>query len=322
MEQGSVLKVLNQSERQDLTASISCFKRFRQLISKPDFKLSPAKDLWRRFYWRLRWKFLSHRPWILPLGSLRITITKSGAGALIYYQGVAEPETRDFILRFLKTGMVFLDIGAHLGEFTLYAATKVGLTGQVHAFEPHPEVCEILRQNVALNALQGVKVSQAAVSDIDGSVGLAIFADSSVSFIWSKKDQVTTPMRAIQVPSTTLDTYWKGNGKKVDLIKVDVEGAELLVLKGSQSLLCKESTEAPVILFEYLPSNMATFGYKPQDLFTFLHDHGYSICEYRSNKGLSVLTSPSVPTLTSRSHSFLNLVAVKDVKWLAKQLME
>lgn len=322
MEQGSVLKVLNQSERQNLTASISCLKKFRQLIAKPDFKLSPTKALWRRFYWRLRWKILSRRPWVLPLGSLRIIITKSGAGALIYYQGVAEPETRDFLFRFLKTGMVFLDIGAHLGEFALYAATKVGPTGQVHAFEPHPEVCEILRQNVALNALQGVKVSQAAVCDEDGSVQFAIPADPAGSLIWSKNAQVTTPIHTVQVPSITLDTYWKGSGKKVDLIKADVEGAELLVLKGSQSLLCKESTDAPVILFEYLPSNMTAFGYEPQDLFNFLHNYGYTICEYRSNKGLSVLTSPSVPALTSRSHLLLNLVAVKDVKWLTKQLVE
>ena len=322
MEQGSALKVSNQSERQNLTASISCLKKFRQLIAKPDFKLSPAKALWRRFYWRLRWKFLSHRPWILPLGSLRIAITKSGSGALIYYQGVSEPETRDFILRFLKTGMVFLDIGAHLGEYTLYAAAKVGLTGEVHAFEPHPEVCKILRQNVALNALQGVEVSQAAVCDVDGSVQFAISAEPSVSSIWSQRAQAATPIGTIEVPSVTLDTYWKGNGKKVDLIKVDVEGAELLVLKGSRSLLCKESTDAPVIHFEYLPSNMATFGYDPQDLLTFLHDYGYTICEYGSNKGLSVLTSASVPTLTSRSHLALNLVAVKDVKWLTKQLME
>ncbi len=322
MEQGSVLKVSNQRERQNLTANISCLKRFRQLIAKPDFKLSPTKALWRRFYWRLRWKLLSHRPWVLYLGSLRIAITKSGAGALIYYQGVAEPETRDFLLRFLKTGMVFLDIGAHLGEFALYAATKVGTTGEVHAFEPHPEICEILRQNVALNAFQGIKVSQAAVSDIDGSVEFAISEDPAASFIWSKKAQAATRIRTIEVPSITLDTYWKGNGKKIDLIKVDVEGAELLVLKGSRSLLCKESTDAPVIHFEYFPSNMTTFGYDPQDLFTFLHDYGYTICEYGSNKGLAVLTSPSVPTLTSRSHLALNLVAVKDVKWLTKQLME
>lgn len=322
MERGFVLKVSNQNERQNLTASISCFKRFRQLIAKPDFKLSPTKALWRRFYWRLRWKFLSRRPWILPLGSLRIIITKSGAGALIYYQGVSEPGTRNFLLRFLKTGMVFLDIGAHLGEFALYAAAKVGLTGEVHAFEPHPEVCEILRQNIALNALQGVKVSQAAVCDADGFVEFAIPADPAGSLIWSQKAQAATPIHTVQVPSITLDTYWKGNGKKVDLIKVDVEGAELLVLKGSQSLLCKEPTDAPVILFEYLPSNMTAFGYEPQDLFTFLHDYGYTICEHRLNKGLSVLTSPSVPILTSRSHLFLNLLAVKDVKWLTKQLME
>jgi FkbM family methyltransferase len=316
------LKVLNRSERQNLTASISCFKRFRQLIAKPDFKLSPTKALWRRFYWRLRWKFLSHRPWVLPLGSLRIATPKCGAGALIYYQGASEPETRDFILRFLKTEMVFLDIGAHLGEYVLHAAARVGATGEIHAFEPHPEICEILRQNIALNALQGVKVSQAAVCDIDGSVEFAIFAEPSVSSIWKQKAQATTPIHTIEVPSVTLDTYWEGNEKKVDLIKVDVEGSELLVLKGSQSLLCKESTDAPVIVFEYLPSNMTAFEYEPQDLFTFLHGYGYTICEYRSNKSLSVLTSPSIPALASRLHLALNLVAVKDVKWLARQLME
>lgn len=302
-----------------MKANISWLKK---LMARPDFKLSLTKALWRRFYWRLRWRFLSHRLWILPLGSLRIATPKCGAGALIYYQGASEPETRDFILRFLRTGMVFLDIGAHLGEYVLHAAARVGITGELHAFEPHPEICEILRQNIALNALQGVKVSQAAVCDTDGSVEFAIFAEPSVSSIWKQKTQATPPIRTIEVLSVKLDTYWEGNEKKVDLIKVDVEGSELLVLKGSRSLLCKESTDAPVIVFEYLPSNMVTFGYEPQDLFTFLHGHGYTICEYRSNKGLSVLTSPSIPTLTSRLHLALNLVAVKDVKWLARQLME
>ena len=107
-------------------------------LQRSDFREHPIRALSLRAAWKVRWA-VTREPWSLrlPTGQ-RILVLKSGAGALIYYQGFSEPETADFLLRFLGTGMCFLDVGAHIGEYSLLAAPIVGAAGSVHAFEPNP----------------------------------------------------------------------------------------------------------------------------------------------------------------------------------------
>ena len=286
-----------------------------RLLRCSDFHRNPARALWRRFIWRLRWQ-VSTEPWLLPLGEdLKIAVPKCGGGALIYYQGFSEPETADFILRFIKPGMVFLDIGAHVGEYTLLGAQAVGPEGEVHAFEPNPDIFWLLSDNVHRNNLSNVVLNKCAVCNLDGEREFEVYTESSVSSLRSLRKEPRhlrkqAISKVISVPSVRLDTYWAGYEKKIHLVKVDVEGAELLVFLGAERLLSLLGEEAPVWVFEYAPPNYARFGYRHDDLLGLLKQHSYDIWHYGGAGQLIPFDPDSIPPGT------INLIAAKDRIWL------
>ena len=255
------------------------YKRIKWFLSRPDVRQNPLKASWKRLVWRLRW-LVTTQPFIFPLGDkLKITIPKSGSGASIYYFGFSEPETADYVMSFLQTGMVMLDIGAHIGEYTLLAAQKVGSTGQVHAFEPQSHIFPILSRNVEINELSNVKLNRSAVCDRIGELEFEIDHKPSMS---SLRKYTTTNNNAniVRVPSTSLDEYWSSHGEKIDLIKVDVEGAEKFVFQGAKSLLSLPSDQAPTWIFEYAPNSYANFEYHPSEILDLLKQYGYRIWQY------------------------------------------
>ena len=224
------------------------------------------------------------KPWILKLrDNIRIAVPKGGAGALIFYQGLSEPETINFILRFLKPGMVFWDIGAHIGEFSLLAARAVGEKGEVHAFEPNPENFDLLSFNVQMNRLKNKNIlNPLIVFDTDDELYFEIFQEPSISCV--RADSLVpaaTPTKRIRVPSVRLDDYYFKQGRRVDLIKIDTEGSELSVLRGMRQLLSLSPKEAPVLVFECLPVNYNRFGYNASDLLSFLRGFHYTIQRYQ-----------------------------------------
>jgi FkbM family methyltransferase len=213
--------------------------------------------------------------------NLTVSIPKSGSGALIYYQGYSESEVAEFVKNFLKKGMVFYDIGAHIGEYTLLAAYLVGPTGEVHAFEPNSEIFQLLARNVKMNKFSNVKLNNYIVCDQDGEGELEIYRDPSLS---SLKIEGKPPrlcrrelQKIIKVPSVCLDSYWAKSRRKIDLVKVDVEGAEFLVFKGARKIMELPKDEAPVWIFEYRRENYARFGCSCGDILDFFKMHGYEI---------------------------------------------
>ena len=113
----------------------------RRVLQSPDFRRSPVRGLLKRVAWRLRWR-VSSTPWVVDsIDGFRIAVPRSLVGKLIFYQGPSEPETRELLLRLFRPGMVVLDVGANVGEYTLLAARSVGLNGKVHAFEPNASLC-------------------------------------------------------------------------------------------------------------------------------------------------------------------------------------
>ena len=211
---------------------------------------------------------------------LRIRVPHGGAGALIYYQGFSEPQTARFVMRFLRPGMTFIDIGAHVGEYTLLAAQAVGEAGEVHSFEPNPQIFGLLRENVCLNGFSNVRLLNHAVSDRDGHANFKIFSEPSISRLDHGSSQ-KTPLQpqdlvnTVTVPTLRLDTYLGSPLRRVDLIKVDVEGAEQLVFLGATNLLSLPSAHAPVWIFEFSRENYAKFGFEPDGVREFLMRHEY-----------------------------------------------
>jgi FkbM family methyltransferase len=283
-----------------------------RLRARPDFRRHPLRALWRRLWWRVRWR-LDRRPWMVAWhDGLRIALPRSGPAALIYYQGLSEPDTADLLRALLGPGMVFVDVGAHIGEYTLLGARRVGDTGEVHAFEPDPRAHAVLVENVRLNRLSRVVTRPWAVSEAEGEAELRLHAEPALSALATPLSPVGPAGESRRVPRVTLDGYI--GERRLDVVKIDVEGAEMLVVRGARRLLARPAAEAPVLVFECAGHNYARFGYAPADLFRLLAGHGYSVCRYDSPGGLRLLDGEPAAGVT------LNLVAAKDAERLATRL--
>lgn len=214
---------------------------------------------------------------------MEISVPHGGTGALIYYQGESEPYTNRFIKTFLQHGMNFWDVGAHIGEHTLIAARGVGTTGEIHAFEPSPDIFSLLTTNVNSNGLTTVTLNQLAVSDTCKDTTFQVFDEPAISCLTpERKDARETSSKQIHVACTSLDHY--GKEKRIpNLIKIDVEGAELSVLEGMVNLLSIEPLRAPVLIFEFCQANTQRFGYQPTRIIRFLNKFGFNVYSLSKN---------------------------------------
>lgn len=159
-----------------------------------------------------------------------------------------EPETTRYLLETLQPGQAVLDIGANRGYVTLIAALKVGLGGRVHSFEPNPTVRDELTRHVAMNSVSDrVTISPLALSnqsDQEVTFYLSTLAtNTGLSSLTPSEEllkaQTLSPEHTITVQTKTLSDYVDEAGltTPIDLIKIDVEGAETLVLEGAERLL-------------------------------------------------------------------------------------
>ena len=193
-------------------------------------------------------------------------------------------ETR-FCERYLQPGMTALDAGAHIGLYTLLFARLVGPAGRVYAFEPAPANHRRLVENLALNAAENVVVEQAALYREAGRVTLHLFPERLGS--WHSLGEPSladpsfpyatiAPSEAVEVDAITLDEYTAERGiERIDLLKVDVEGAEADVLAGGRTTLAAGAVAA--VLFEVSKPQTEALGHDPADAFEELRAAGFSV---------------------------------------------
>ena len=149
---------------------------------------------------------------------------------MFYYREKYEPLLQ-FGHELVPVGGVVIDCGANQGTYTCAFATAVGPTGRVIAVEPIPQQTARIRGNVALNAAQNCEVVQAAISDTDGTATLYLRnKDVEASLVRSKAGE------ALEVETLTLDTL-SAELPRLDLIKLDVEGAEAMAIDGGSATL-------------------------------------------------------------------------------------
>jgi FkbM family methyltransferase len=171
----------------------------------------------------------------------------------------------------LRPGMSFFDVGANMGQYTLLAA---GLNCKVHSFEPAPAMFQFLSENVE-PVKERVQINQFALSDSEEPVTLHMAKPHNVGAT-SFRDQYCASGEAFQVPCTTIDNYMSKNGiSKVDVVKIDVEGAEVAVLKGAEKLL--SGPHRPTIVLEYEESAQQRFGSSCAEITSILTAHGYKL---------------------------------------------
>jgi FkbM family methyltransferase len=192
----------------------------------------------------------------------------------IVRQGVFERETVGLFSALLGPGMTVLDVGANIGQYTLIAAHGVGPHGHVHAFEPTPHIAAELRANVALNRFENVTVNEVAITDAMGETLLFCTDPGSpgTNTIMHPTEHVRS---SVKVPTMTIDHYLAEQGiTGVDVMKLDIEGAELLALSGARGLLSGD--RAPVIVLEVNPRTISLGGSSADQLLRSLHECGYS----------------------------------------------
>ena len=187
------------------------------------------------------------------------------------------------IARIVKRGDVCLDVGANIGSVTLDLARRVGRQGKVHSFEPNPIVVERLREHIVRNALdQIVQIHPTALSNVSGETQIRTpkrCADNQgTSSLVNRSDKTLSITR--KVPTTTLDEFVRENDiSRINFIKLDIQGAEPLLLQGGQRTLSRFS---PTLIMEVSPDDLSSLGMKSCDLLQLVDSLDYKIYELKA----------------------------------------
>ncbi len=191
-------------------------------------------------------------------------------------QGYEDALYRDFVARITRASQV-LDIGAYVGLFTVGAALRAG-RGRVIAFEPTPASAALVRRHALLNGVAGrVRVVEAAVGREAGTTQLHLPPNANMASLVRANTLTlnawdTSAVRALTVALTSLDTFAASEASAPEVVKIDVEGAELDVLTGGRDMLLRHR---PLVFCEIHPSELAGFGATPADVHAFMDNLGY-----------------------------------------------
>jgi FkbM family methyltransferase len=126
-------------------------------------------------------------------------------------------------------GSIVLDLGAHVGYYTLLSSRLAGDTGKVYSFEPDPRNCRNLRRHVRINRLRNVHVEESAVADVEGTARFQTGTGSGTGRLGERG--------TLRVSTLVLDAYCRSGSIQPNLVKIDVEGAEMRVLEGARATL-------------------------------------------------------------------------------------
>ncbi len=207
----------------------------------------------------------------------------------LLFRKLPEPNTfseveraeRIFYLNFLREGMTVFDVGANVGELTLLFSRFAGDNGSVHAFEACGEVFRKLETVCRIGGRRNVALNHLALADKTGTVRLNIYDEAYSSFNslaerpLEKYGLDLQPIGTEETTAMTVDDYCAENKiELIDLLKIDVEGAELQVMRGARRMLQSKSIKC--LTFEF---GQTTFdmGNKPAEIESFLNDFNYKI---------------------------------------------
>jgi FkbM family methyltransferase len=209
-------------------------------------------------------------------GSLLMAVESSFQSivtGVLLAKGTWFEQEMDFWRESLQPGMTVIDVGANVGVYTFSAAQRVGETGRVIAIEPFSNCVQCLQETCRINDLTQVTVCRGAASDRLGSAYLSLHAASELNELVITPDATNRDVE--EVPCLTLDSLLDQEQlQRVDWLKIDAEGHELQVLKGSDRLL---SQFAPTILYE----NIAGHQGSNRPVAEYLLSKGYHLFRYQ-----------------------------------------
>lgn len=185
-----------------------------------------------------------------------------------------EDKAQEKLIQLAKSGDIVLDIGTNIGSTLLQFANKVGNNGRVYGFEPDPINYKVCLANIKLNSFTNIEVANIGLGNENGSFNLVVDTETNrggnrISY------NIETQKTSSKIYVVRLDEWIKYNKiTKVDLIKIDVEGFELNVLKGAKEVLVLYK---PVLFIELDDNNLRAVGNSANELVLYLEALNYLI---------------------------------------------
>ncbi|MEX1188512.1 MAG: FkbM family methyltransferase [Bacteroidia bacterium] len=169
-----------------------------------------------------------------------------GVESALFYTGTYEAGTLSFITDYLNEGDCFVDIGANIGLMSITAAQKVGVKGKVVSFEPNPSTADILNRNIVYNRINNIEVIPIALGSALGKA--FIYPNWHINRGGASLIRKLEGEAGIEVEVSTLDRLMDKRNLKPQMLKIDVEGFELEVLRGASS--CLQNEFPPIVIVE------------------------------------------------------------------------
>lgn len=260
----------------------------------------------RAFGWHWRTRGGREVEAVVEVDGLTKLLVRPGQFSSVWtlYDGVHEWEELQFCLGYLRPGDHFVDVGANVGVFTALIGTRLPEV-EITAVEPFPPIREFLVRNIALNHLH-VELLDCAVGARRGEAAFELLGRDVLNRLAPEGSVATAT--GIQVEVRTLDDVLDGRHPR--LMKIDVEGSELDVMRGARHLLLAD--DAPVLLFEHC-GHGTSFGITPADVRSFLHEVGYKI--HLLDGDLTLWDTDEQPPTN-------NVVATRDIEAVRARLRE
>ncbi|MBC7887142.1 MAG: FkbM family methyltransferase [Ferruginibacter sp.] len=255
----------------------------RFLYQAPYNKKFPVFALYRFVYWKLirvfKLKDVKYRLWDNRAIFLNYDSFQS---MWIMYNYYVDWEEFNLISKYIQPGDEVFDIGANMGFYTIWMSRFIS-TGTIHSFEPDPLNFKRLQKNIALNNLQNrVIANNKAAGDLDGELGFTHGLDGE-NHIVDQGEQ-----NAVTILSQKIESYVEQhNILAIAYMKIDVEGFEYAVLKGTGTFLSNKKID--IIQLE-INKSIGYSGIKISDLLDLLNDNQYSLCSYGVSENQLIVT--------------------------------
>jgi len=273
--------------------------KWNDVKNNPAFQLAPWATLFRLLEWRIICSLdLSGTVITLPRWDVKIWLPARWNGVpkfIFVYR-----ENYEFEMKYLENqmqpGNVMVDVGANLGIYSMIAGKLVGDHGKVLAFEPSFTTFEFLKKNQILNGLKNISCFPVALSDTAGTATLYHSSDIGSHSL----GQIDGMGNLEEIEMTTMDKVVATEGlERIDLIKIDVEGAEELVLKGAEMSIKRWR---PTVIFERHINLPERLGLPADGAWNFLADLGYHFYRVNSQGRLQALSSPLIGNIIALHH--------------------
>jgi FkbM family methyltransferase len=196
------------------------------------------------------------------------------------YWGDDRGELR-FLWQLLGPGKVFFDVGAYHGLFSLVAARRIGLQGQVVAFEPSRRERRRFELHMRWNGVSGIRLEPCALSSACAPLSFFTVASGFTTMNSLKKPPIDHPVRETTVEAVSLDHYLQERGiNQIDVMKIDVEGGEIEAFRGASQML---TMIRPIVICEVLDWVAGPWGHAARDIVSFLRGHDYGWFDFRDD---------------------------------------